>query len=353
MQKDLLQQLVDKPQRETSGSDAASRFDYQKNWAFCKMLQRHMENADYLVAFEFHDDVVFFNPATTPHSAEFCQVKTATSAKPRSLADLLAPKKKLNSILGKMFLNFEGLCADHPVCVILVSNVAFEFADRNLCAKDLDPKYRIKIIEKLKAEIHTFSEDNVDKLYFMISGVSIEAMHTYLHGQAVELFKSRFGEDHGFNVHSWVRLIQGEITRRNNYASDQITSVAELLSKKCIRRQDVEQSLGVISAQRRPAPDMSLVNQELLNVGWTALDLMRLGKRLPEATADYTDPTNSDVSRIVASLDALFDNAGPSAMQLAAYICLAEKELLAHLPPLYNNRLYLAALSLVVYHEKL
>lgn len=39
---DLLDDLVSKPQRETAGSDTASRFGYQKNWAFCEMLRRHM-----------------------------------------------------------------------------------------------------------------------------------------------------------------------------------------------------------------------------------------------------------------------------------------------------------------------
>jgi Cap4 dsDNA endonuclease len=87
MQKDLLEALIDKPQRETVGSDTSSRFDYQKNWAFCEMLRRHMANADYLVAFEFHDDAVFLSPNSAPTTAEFCQVKTSKSANARKLAD--------------------------------------------------------------------------------------------------------------------------------------------------------------------------------------------------------------------------------------------------------------------------
>jgi hypothetical protein len=77
---DLLEKLASKPQREIAGSDSASRFDYQKNWAFCEMLRRHMAGADYLVAFEFHDDVVFLTPSAAPESAEFYQVKTVRSA---------------------------------------------------------------------------------------------------------------------------------------------------------------------------------------------------------------------------------------------------------------------------------
>ena len=66
MQKDLLSTLTNKTQRETAGSSSSSRFNYQKSWAFCEMLRRHMDKASYLVAFEFHDDVVFLQP-DCPH----------------------------------------------------------------------------------------------------------------------------------------------------------------------------------------------------------------------------------------------------------------------------------------------
>ncbi len=132
MQKNLLKELFEKPQRETAGADISSRFDYQRNWAFCEMLRRHMVNADYLVAFEFHDDTVFLSPGAAPTNAEFFQVKTSKSANARKLADLTARPRKSNSILGKMFLNFSGICSVHYVQVILVSNVAFEFSDIHL-----------------------------------------------------------------------------------------------------------------------------------------------------------------------------------------------------------------------------
>jgi len=230
--KNLLDELIDKPQREIAGSDSSSRFDYQRNWAFCEMLRRHMAEADYLVAFEFHDDTVFLSPSDLPTSAEFFQVKTAKSLTPRKLADFTARPKNASSILGKMFANFGGICSSHSVSVIAVSNVPFEFSDKNVSAKDLPEKYRNKILEKLKAEIPTLSDGLIDNLHFMVTGVSIDAIQSFLSGEAMELFRCKFGEDHGFNVHSWIRLLQSEIARKNNYASDKITTVSELISKK-------------------------------------------------------------------------------------------------------------------------
>ena len=109
MVKNLLDELIEKPQREIAGSDSSSRFDYQRNWAFCEMLRRHMAEADYLVAFEFHDDTVFLSPSELPTSAEFFQIKTAKSLSPQKLADFTARPKHASSILGKMFANFDGI----------------------------------------------------------------------------------------------------------------------------------------------------------------------------------------------------------------------------------------------------
>lgn len=357
MQRDLLDELVSKSQRETAGGSTAARFDYQKNWAFCEMLRRHMASADYLVAFEFHDDVVFIEPNAQPPAADFIQVKTTSSAKPRTISDLttrkkLADKSLGNSILGKMCQNFEGLCSGYNLRVILVSNVAFEFADKTMGAKDIEQKYRDKIVAKLKTEIPTLTDAQIDCLHFMAAGVSIESIQSYLHGEAMALFKSHFGEDHGLNVHSWVRLVQGEITRKNNYPSDSITAVSDLVAKKCISRSEVLGTLSLVSKSKR-APDMNLINGELKAAGWTATELIKLGKCMPTATYDYTDATNSEVSAIIESMAAAFDSNKDGSVSISEFIQGVLGKLLPGLTQPYNDKSYLSALAILVFHEKI
>jgi hypothetical protein len=78
---DLLDDLLAKPQRETAGADTSSRFDYQKGWAFCQMLRRHMDGADYLAAFEFHDEVVFLEPNHSPGNEKLGVVYRAAAVR--------------------------------------------------------------------------------------------------------------------------------------------------------------------------------------------------------------------------------------------------------------------------------
>jgi hypothetical protein len=250
-----------------------------------------------------------------------------------------------------MFLNFNGLLAAHEVSVILVSNNAFEFSGQDVSAKDISENFRSKIIDKLKDEIPDFAEEQVEKLHFIISGVSIEAIHSFMHGEAMQLFNSRFGEGHGYNVHSWVRLLGSEITRKNDYASDKIKSVEDLISKKCVARKVVEDSLELLSSNRRSSPDMALVNDELKASGWSPQDLMRMAKRIPQAVSDFTDSTNVESGKFVQRLEEIF-LAQSVAPNLPQFIADAGQELQASLHAPYDLA-YLRALSVVVYYEKI
>jgi hypothetical protein len=352
MQKDLLSTIAGKNQRETAGSSSSSRFNYQKSWAFCEMLHRHMVNADYLVAFEFHDDVVFIEPSANPQKADFVQVKTSDSASPRKLAGLLYRKKTANSILGKMCLNFSGLCASHDVRVMLVSNVAFEFADKTARIGDIDKKYRDKIAQELKAEIPALTDAQLAQMHFIVSGIGIQEIEIYLNGQAMELFRSHFGENHGFNVHSWVRLIKSEIVRKNDYASDKIADVSELIARKCINKSAIIDSLNIV-AKTRTTPDMELVSGELRADGWASAEIIRINKSLPQAIYDYTDATNTEAQDVIATMTTHFNDNIALQKSIGTYVHSAITIAAAAHPSPYNSPPYLGALAILVFHEKI
>ncbi len=351
MQRNFIKELVEKPQRETAGPDTSARFDYQKDWAFCEMIRRHMAGADYLVAFEFHDDVVFLSPASAPHDVDFVQVKTSASPSPRPPSYLWSRKKGRNSILGKLFSNLDGICSGKHIRVILVSNVPFSFSSVDVAAKDLDPKHRQKIIDKLKEELPTFDEANIDKLHFLVSNVGLHSMQSYLAGEAMELFKHRFGEEHGLNIHSWICLVQSEISRKNNYPSHKIPNVDELIARKCISRTSIANSLTLMVSKKSTAPDVATINNALITAGWSELDIMKTTKALSEAMLDFTDASNSDAAKLIGSLGELYDSGHPTTM--ATFLDLAATKLLSSLKPPYDNRYYLNALAILVYYEKL
>lgn len=352
---DLFSDLTSKPQRETAGADAASRFDYQKNWAFCQMVRKHIADESYLIAFEYHDDVLFLSPSDHPTSAEFFQVKTSSASKARTLSSITTRPKGKASIVGKMFANFDGVCSSHDVRVVLVSNNAFEFADKELCAKDLDARLRQRLLDKLKDEIPGFDENRLEKLHFLVTGVSLEAMQSFLEGEAMALFCHKFGEDHGVNIRTWIRLIQGEITRRNNHPSDTITTTDELIEKKCIGHALVEGTLNHIHEKTKQTLDVATVSTYLTSAGWSAADLMRFQKKLPEARTDLCNPLNGEVQDIADKMRAIVadENGAPANLSNYLYKCVDIAMNDDSIGIIYKQMDYLRALGALVYYDEI
>ncbi|HEX4693359.1 dsDNA nuclease domain-containing protein [Sphingomonas sp.] len=351
---DLFTDLTKKPQRETAGSDASSRFDYQKDWAFCEMMLRHRAQEDYLVAFEFHDDVLFLSPADQPTSAEFYQVKTSSGASPRTLSSLTSQPKGKASILGKMFSNFDGVCASHDIRVVIVSNNAFEFAGTAISADALDQKFRDRLLEKMQSEIPGFDASRLAKLHFRITGVSLDAMQSFLEGEAMELFCQKYGDDHGLNIRTWIRLIKGEIARRNNYPSDKISTPADLVDKKCIDFPFVEKTLDVMHARTKRPIDVTAVISEMSSKGWSSIDVMRFQKRIPEASIDFYNPVNQEVVSIVSLMRCEVNDLTGSPVELTDFMTDVVEKIMkdGSVGSIYKQTDYLRALGALVYYDE-
>ncbi|WP_417464661.1 dsDNA nuclease domain-containing protein [Kordiimonas sp.] len=363
MGSDLLAGLVSKPQREVAGADSSSRFSYQRNWAFVEMLRKHIGGEDFLVAFEYHDDVVFFDSCNSPSAAEFCQVKTSQSTtSPKRLSTLTSRSKvkgseteKKNSVIGKMILNLDGICQDFSIRLLLISNTYFDFATETICAENLDEKYKTKLIEKISEEFpERDAEDLLKLIDFVVTEIPLSSMDTYIRGATVDLFTSKFGDGFQYNVNSWIRLIQGEITRKNDFASADIKSVSELIEKKCLSSDFIDQSLEKISQLHSNAPDLQIIKIELKSEGWSAVNLLKLDKAIAIAAKDYVDPSNTECRVLCETISSILDGQDAD-LSIGGIIeqtfgSLQER---ASIPSVYDDKYTISALTILVLNESL
>jgi hypothetical protein len=351
----LLDSLVTKCQRETAGSSTAARFDYQKNWAFCQMIDRHQENIDYLVAFEFHDDVLFFDAEVSPTQIEFFQVKTTRSVKPRTLASLTQKNGDANSIVGKMITNADGLTTVHRIKFILVSNNAYEFSSVNVCAGQLDDKFKAKLLSKINEEFSDYEETHLESLFFWVSDIPVDGIETFLRGKAMELFEERFGNDFLYNVATWLRLVQGEIIRKNNFPPEEIDTIEKLISKKCIGKSFIDGTLNEISKRHKSSADIAPIKIRLSEAGWSDIALMRFDKALASAVADSNDPTNKECNTLQKNISDGLKNYDLNSMNVAQILEAVFNDLTeaSLVPPPYRNKEYICALTVLVIHEEL
>lgn len=231
----------------------------------------------------------------------------------------------------------------------------YEFSSSNVKASDLPEKYKSKIIEKIKAEHPTLDEKWIDKLHFYISEMPLDTPQTYLQGKALDLFKFRFGEGGTYNVFTWIRLIQGEIRRKNNFPSDEIKTVEELKKNKCIGKSFLNQTLDDMEQRHKNAPDMQAIKADLSNSGWQLNDILRLDKSFPRAVTEYQDPTNIECGAIVKYIERILDGIDLNNQPLAGTLNSAYAKLKSgmNIPAPYDDKMYLISLILMVYNEKI
>ena len=350
----LLSSITSKKPSESAGADTASRFDYQKRWAFCEMINRHLAGEDYLVVFEFHEDVLFLSPEVEPDSIDFVQVKTSKSTNPRKLVDITR-NGSAGSILGKLIENSRIVEDSGTVKAILVSNIPYEFCNTNLCATDLAESHKQKLLDRLTDEIDGFSETSLGGLHFYVTNIAIDDIETFLKGRATELFQAEFGPDFDLPVMRWVRLVESEITRKNAHPSDGINKVADLVQHKAIGKSLISSTLGTVKEGHRAPLDLGFYKNELRTAGWAVPEVIKLEKAVPRAFSDYKNPLNRECRVICERIASLIDACDLSTSTVAEVLAGVHDELskTGQIPPPYGDTSYSNALILLVYHEKL
>lgn len=197
----LIDALVAEPPREMSGAVAFKGHKFHHAWAVCHLLELHgSPTTDYLLALEFHDDVIVLRPPTNPSSVDFYQVKSKFPGH-WLISDLLRRKRKASisedseneagddtaadpaatlptSILGKILHNAR-LCATHEHSLNFVSNAAFAkplgragHAQGTLCLLDVDKETRAGIALKIQEELGLENQIALDNVYLHVTGLS-------------------------------------------------------------------------------------------------------------------------------------------------------------------------------------
>lgn len=104
--KTAIQQMIEFPPDDNSGSRTSNRFAYQKNWALYKMLELEQLGRDYMLVMDYHEDIVIIDTSIKDNNIDFYQVKTKKGDywKPSELNATSKDSKGniKNSILGKL-----------------------------------------------------------------------------------------------------------------------------------------------------------------------------------------------------------------------------------------------------------
>jgi len=186
----LKDQLVSIPQRELAGSRTSSLFAYQKNWALSELIESHMKDADYVFAFEFHDDVLILDSETNPTKLKFVQVKTKSTGKNWTIKQLINSKKGTGSnpdqpsIVGKLYENRRKF-AGYENELKFITNAHFSFGSSTLKinAGSLQSELIDSIVTAVDLQLGDGTLDDINCLSFERSPLSVEDHENHIKGK--------------------------------------------------------------------------------------------------------------------------------------------------------------------------
>jgi hypothetical protein len=240
------------PPRENAGSISANRFEYQKDWSLCLLLQLHLVGGDYLIVLDMHEDVVVLNAAFEPKTAKFYQVKTLHGSAQKSWTRAALIKRKTgkkgqaNSILGKLYNN-KVLFKEYTERLAVVSNATYSIrladgkkpplAKKSIAYIDIHSADRKKLEDALQTELALpAAPDLKDLLFLEVSDLHIEKHSEHARGKLVD-FLDKVVPERATPVATIYRLLIDEIRVKND-TTVMPSDFAELARLKGISRAD-------------------------------------------------------------------------------------------------------------------
>ena len=312
---ELKDKIISSP-REKAGSTSSSRFDFQKDWGICKLIEYHQTNSDYVIVFDWHEDLIIMDSEHNPTKISFYQIKGKQSGN-WSLNDLIKSEKDKNgnpllSIIGKLY----DCKAKHDLetsSLNFVSNARFKvnlndksssLGKNEICIIELTPEDKSKISTKLKLEHSIASEPIYENLTFLkVLDLSLDDSKNHTQGKITTFFDSVY-PGKKFNAPTVYRMLFDEVKRRSNY-NKEIHTYQDLLSNKAIGKSEFEKIINATGISKDydeiwkraeailQTNGLSFKNSQSLKKSWTTLEIEKM------------NPSNTFLHKLIKTINIL------------------------------------------------
>lgn len=303
MTTNLRDKLLETAPRERSGPISFNRFTYQNSWALCHLLSLHESGKDYLIAFDFHDDVLVLNSPVSPDKAKFYQIKTKRSGNwtCNKLTQKKTSSKKSTefSYLGKLYhhvLTFPGSVE----ALFFVSNAPFKMQlksrEDSLKLDKVEFKY---VAEDTKKDIslrlqkeHCLKSlpTDIDFFCLEVTTLSLDGHYTHCLGQVAD-FLTKHLKKQNIPAKPFHNALVGEITRRASCEFD-FTSWSDFCERRTLYKESFQSLLSHIQAQTNFKDIEQTMLDRLDHEGISFLERESIRKSLIDCEVDLMNNTN-------------------------------------------------------------
>ena len=247
-----------KPTRERSGSIASNRFDYQKDWSICKLLEIHESGKSYVLIFEHDEDLIILDSENNPKKIDFFQIKTKDSGEWK-VGDLVKSKKKDTglSFIGKLYSN-KIKYGSQTGSLNFVSNAKFNIELKKggnslkhveICIVECSEKEIKKISTKLKKEYSLKNDPESQLIFLKFTDLSLHDSGTHTTGK-ISKFLSKLNPEKKYQPDLIYRMIFDEIKRKSDYEHE-CKTIDELKQNKSIGKKEFTEIINVIGSTEK------------------------------------------------------------------------------------------------------
>lgn len=346
----LLEKLLAETPRERSGARSSNRFEFQKDWALCHLLELHSSGRDYLIAFDYFDDVVEFDSEKQPSRVVFYQIKTKTPGNWTTDALIKSRKstkgEQLLSHLGKLYSNY--LSAGSATAGLrFVSNARFKIKVNSgssieqdlICLADATDAELERIRNAIKKE-HSLSKkpEGCHLICLEVTPISLQEHSTHALGRVLEFIGRVLNSS--IPAVPLYKTIMSEITRRTTYEGLP-RQVSVFRQKKALSRSEFSSMLSSIPTHQSIRHTQELIRSQLQVEGMPfsrLKEVMAAVEQFLVKRLDLSDRVLSDASEAVSREIVNLRNTGELPGELTASLDLLTN---ANLPAVSCvNRIY-------------
>jgi hypothetical protein len=309
----LVDQLLTVKEREDGGRTAFDRFDFQTAWGLTRVLRLHAEGVNYAVGFEFHDDIVELDDATSPTQAVFYQVKTKSSGnwtfdRVTERRTIRGTTKKNPSFAGKMFDSIGRFGTSAVRRLVFVSNqpmpdLGTEYGETPFLSAEED---RVKrFTTAMQIECPAFDTDkHLGYFHFHYCELNLGSYDHALYGRMGLFLAEQISVE--ANANAFTLFMVEQCRRRSKSVSD-LQTFQQLLESKFITRADVAGWLEELKQRHEYRPNWETVarhlalphNEEVrIEREWNNYIVQRRG-RWNSATLDFSEQVKRVVEPVI------------------------------------------------------
>lgn len=237
-----IQSLLPLQPKERGGAMSSRGLLFQKHWALSLLLSEFQKGNDFIILFDYLDDVVLLRKIGDKETISFYQIKT----KETDIWNESKICKDNCKILSNLFANYISYKA-YIEDLKVISNAAFQKDGQILNVvsfSDFSNKYKTKIMQDFFEE---FQKRETEVVPFLIVGkfektsLSFEDMETHTIG-IVNKFIENITNCH-INASPLKTVLLSEIERRNSCATKEFPEYNSLYRQKGIDRKFLQQEI--------------------------------------------------------------------------------------------------------------